>query len=110
MKIDTLFKAQTWKWDPIKGKNKQLRIKRFKHTNRFKSLSLYSNVKFSFNRWFVSHVARHLYTWILADIMIVPVAYLRIKPGAQHNKGKNDTLFTGGDRKTPHPVWQRIPV
>ena len=69
--------------------NRKTQTENWMETQCFlESLSWKSKVKISFNRWFFSRVAGHLCTWILAEIIEVP--YLRITPGTQQNKGKND--------------------
>ena len=83
MKIETPFKAQTLKMRLSLREKRKLRIN--ENTKNFhESLSLYFEVKFSFNRWFVSGVAGHLRTWILAYRITLP--YQRSITGTQRQK------------------------
>ena len=64
-------------------------------SNRFPNSLL---IKFSFNKLFVSHVAAHVHTWILAIeiLIIILVTCLRITPKTQR---------VDGDLKTDNTLW-----
>ena len=83
-------------WYPILGQNLKNETQ-FKGKTKpknlmetlLKSLSYYSNVKFSLNRWFVSCVAGHLRIWIAANTTVITVPYLTNAPRIQRQEGQN---------------------
>ena len=83
----TVIKAQTWKMS-LDSREKQKLRNQWKHKNLLLISFQYSKVKSTVNRWFVSNVAGHLRTWILADIEMVPYNSLRITKGAQRKQGQ----------------------